>query len=84
MSDDIPLPKRLNRMSTLRDKLEAEGELTEAEAEEYMEHTRAVNEWAEGLVDAITEGMNELASDIVEAIQPLAELAAEYEEADDA
>jgi len=83
MTDDMSLPKRLSRLSTLNEKLEAGEKLTEDELKEYMEHTRAVNEWAEGFVEPVVDAINELVSGVSEVVQPLSELEAEHEYDDD-
>ena len=83
MSDDPTLHKRLARMERLNSKVEDGEELTDAEVEQYIADARAVKETLEDALEPMADAVAGLVSDTVEAIQPLAELAAEYEEAGD-
>ena len=83
MTDAPTMQERLERLEHLSEKAEAEGELTEAEAEQAAEDLRVINESFSNLLNTITAQMGMVVEDINEAMQPLAEMLSEAVETTD-
>jgi len=82
-TDDDSVPVRLTRLKRLTDKYERDGELTEEEVRQVHRDSQAVHEAIQEVTHSFVEAVVEYQESLLDAVRPLAEVAAEANGDDD-